>query len=77
MLSNLPCGAKSMYVSLAPMVCLACDHKWMQETLQQVLIPVWIAHTKTLHCPHCGAGWKKLAWRAIEPDGTQPENKEK
>lgn len=50
-----------MRIERHPMHCLACNHKWMGEMLQEVPAKVWIASIKALHCPNCGKGWRKIA----------------
>jgi DNA-directed RNA polymerase subunit RPC12/RpoP len=53
--------------------CKACGHWW--DAWQPVHVPVatWIAHTRTLRCPHCGKGQRNVLLRttplADKPDG--------
>jgi hypothetical protein len=53
--------------------CKACGHWW--DDWQPVHVPVatWIAHTRTLRCPHCGKGQRNVLLRttplAEKPDG--------
>lgn len=64
-----------MYIDHCPMKCIACNHTWTQECLQDVAIPIWTAHIKTIHCPKCNAPWKKLAF-VIQPEPPKPTSEE-
>jgi hypothetical protein len=50
--------------------------------LADVHVKVWIAHVRTLRCPSCGEGPKRIAlqeWRkSVKPlDAVKPEPEEK
>lgn len=55
-----------MYVESQPCLCRVCHAHFNLEVLQDVLIKVWAAQIKSLHCPKCGAGWKKLSFVSDE-----------
>ena len=44
--------------------CIACEHEWRERLIYNVAISVWAAHVKNLHCPSCGANWRRLAFKA-------------
>jgi hypothetical protein len=45
-----------------PLHCSKCDHLWTGETLAHVAIDVWLAHIKSIHCPNCAVGWRKIGF---------------
>lgn len=61
-----------MWIGHHPLLCRACHHEWEGEILQDVEISTWLAHTKALRCPKCGANWKRLSFKL---DGTQKATK--
>lgn len=42
--------------------CRKCDHIWTGKYLTDVPINAAVAYMKTMCCPECGAGMKKLNW---------------
>lgn len=51
-----------MYVESRPFLCRQCNERFNLETLQDVIVDVWVRHIKTLRCPQCGATWRKLSF---------------
>ena len=45
------------------LVCMMCKHEWIESLIYRVPILVWVAHVRSLRCPSCGVGSKKLAFR--------------
>ena len=43
------------------LICQACGHRWIENTIANVPIDVWIKYMKSLYCKDCGAGWEQLS----------------
>ena len=56
-----------MYIDNMPVVCLDCSHEWTCEIIQDAPLSVVIAGWKSLYCSKCGARWKRLAFRLVDP----------
>lgn len=52
-----------------PLVCGSCQHEWRAKLLGWVTVKVWIEYVKSLRCPECGAGYKKIAIRLKKEQG--------
>lgn len=57
-----------MWIDHTPLLCDFCHHEWEGEILQSVAVTAWVAHVKSIHCPKCGANWKRIRFKAY---GTQ------
>jgi hypothetical protein len=51
-----------MRVQQTPVTCLKCQHWWRAELPVECAIQVWAAAVKTLRCPKCGAGPRKIGF---------------
>ena len=65
-------NSHAMYIDTMPVRCNICRHEWPQQVIQWAPVNVIVAHWKTLRCPECGAGWKKLAF-LCKPDSADPQ----
>lgn len=43
-------------------LCRLCGYKYEEELLCQIPLTVWLAHIKSLRCPQCDAGWRRLSF---------------
>ena len=46
--------------------CLACGHRWTGKLLNNVPVKAWVAYVRSLRCPDCCAGSKKIAIQTKE-----------
>jgi len=58
-----------MHIADAPLRCLACQHCWVGETVNDAPLQVVLGSWKAMRCPVCNAGWRKLAFRT-EPEAS-------
>jgi hypothetical protein len=42
--------------------CLDCGLIWAEKLIYAVVVDVWTAHVKSLRCPDCGAGYRRIAF---------------
>jgi DNA-directed RNA polymerase subunit RPC12/RpoP len=54
-------------VQTTPLRCLSCHHEWIGELVMDAPANVVIASMRVLRCPNCGAGWKRVVLRRVEP----------
>lgn len=54
-------------IDMRPFLCRKCGQKFEAEVLGNVAIDVWVAHTKNMRCPNCGAGYKKISFMLEQP----------
>lgn len=65
-----------MWVDHRQYICRACGKEFTGDLLQDVAPSVLTAHWKSMYCPNCGAGYRKLSLKLdIEPPNeTEPLN---
>lgn len=56
-----------MHIAHPSMRCLACQHLWRAEVVNDAQAKLVIASWKAIRCPSCRAAWHKLAF-VTEPD---------
>ena len=52
--------------------CKACGHWWDDWQPTHAPIATWVAHVRTLQCPHCGKGRRSVLLRST-PLAEKPE----
>jgi len=59
-----PIGFAALGVTVVakPLLCRACQHRWLENILSHVAVEVWAKHVRSLYCPNCKAGYKNLAF---------------
>jgi hypothetical protein len=62
-----PPQSNRITVEARPFLCRKCETRFEAETLQHVIIDVWVAQIKSISCPNCGATWRSLSFVSV-PD---------
>lgn len=61
-----------MRIQETPVHCIACKHEWLAEIVIDAPVEIAVASIKTIHCPECGAGTKKVAFGRGDVPDPQP-----
>ena len=51
-----------MIVQKLPIYCQACQKKFQGDVVTDAPVKVFVVSVREMRCPHCGAGYKKLAF---------------
>lgn len=62
---NTPPSSQPMPISCK------CGHVFAEHLLTNVDVRVWLAQIKTMHCPKCGGGYRKLSLGGVLPQDQQ------
>jgi hypothetical protein len=60
-----------MHIHRQSLQCLRCEQRFSADVVNDAPSRVVIASWRSLHCPNCNAGWRRLAFLAqpvAEPD---------